>query len=265
MAQSVHVSHAASAQPEIRKIGLSDIAHALMEGVDDFRAKPTHLYYLAFIYPIVTLGAFLVVFNDNLLPLVFPVVSGALLVGPFLTISLCEISRKRELGMDIAPGNSGNFLRNPAAGDIIALGAMLMALFLIWLGVAMTIYGLTLGDPWNNMMTTSVQDFVTRLITTPDGWALIAVGNIVGFLFAVTALCVGAISFPMLLDRNVGLSTAIKTSVRAALANPIMVLIWGLIVGVSLIVGAIPFLVGLALIIPILGHATWHFYRKLIV
>ena len=265
MAQSVQVSHAASAQPEIRKIGLSDIAHALMEGVDDFRAKPTHLYYLAFIYPIVTFGAFLVVFNYNLLPLVFPVISGSLLVGPFLTISLCEISRKRELGMDIASGNSGNFLHNPAASDIIALGAMLMALFLIWLGVAMTIYGLTLGDPWNNIMPASVQDFVTRLLTTPNGWALIVIGNIVGLLFAVTALCVGAISFPMLLDRNVGVSTAIKTSVRAALANPIMVLIWGLIVGVSLLVGAIPFLVGLALIVPILGHATWHFYRKLIV
>jgi len=265
MAQSLHVSQAASAQPEVRKIGLIDIAHALTEGLDDFRAKPTHLYYLAFIYPIVTLGAFLVVFNYELLPLVFPVVSGSLLIGPFLTISLCEISRKRELGMDISPGNSGNFLRNPAARDILALGAMLMALFLLWLGVAMTIYGLTLGDPWVNVMPQSIQDFATRLLTTPAGWALIVVGNVVGLLFAVTALCIGAISFPMLLDRNVGLSTAIRTSVRAALANPMMILVWGLIVAVSLAVGAVPFLIGLALVVPILGHATWHFYRKLIV
>ena len=116
-----------------------------------------------------------------------------------------------------------------------------------------------------NVVPPSLQDFIARLVETPDGWALIVIGNVVGFLFAAIALCVGAISFPMLLDRNVGLSTAIQTSVRAALANPIMILIWGLIVGVSLIVGAVPFLVGLALVVPILGHATWHFYRKLIV
>ncbi len=265
MAQPLHAAQTNLIQPEIRKIGFGDIADALIEGIDDFRAKPTHMYYLAFIYPIVTLGAFLVVFNYNLLPLVFPVVSGSLIIGPFLTISLCEISRKRELGMDITPGSSGNFLRNPAARDILILGAMLMALFLLWLGTAMTIYSLTLGDPWDNVVPHSLQEFAARMLTTSDGWSLIVVGNFVGLLFAITALCVGAISFPMLLDRNVGIATAIQTSVRAALANPVMILIWGLIVGASLIAGAVPFLVGLALVVPILGHATWHFYRKLVV
>ena len=89
---SLHTTHAAAAQPAVRKIGLRDIADAILAGIEDFAAKPTHLYFLGVIYPLVTLGAFLVVFNYDLLPLVFPVISGSLLVGPLLTIAMCEIA-----------------------------------------------------------------------------------------------------------------------------------------------------------------------------
>jgi uncharacterized membrane protein len=262
---SFHATHAAAVQPVVRTIGLRDIADAIIAGTEDFAAKPTHLYFIGVIYPLVTLGAFLVVFNYDLLPLAFPVISGSLLVGPFLTIAMCEISRRRERGEDISSSSAGNFLRNPAAREILLLGAVLLALFFFWLTTAMTIYGLTLGDPWETVSPTSAQEFVTRLFSTPEGWALIVIGNAVGLFFAVTALCISVVSFPLLLDRHVSIGTAIMTSIRAVQANPVMLALWGLLVALALLIGALPFLVGLAVCVPVFGHATWHLYRRLVV
>ncbi len=262
---SLHSTHAAPTQPAVRKIGLRDITEALHKGIEDFSAKPTHLYFLAVIYPLMTLGAFLVVFNYDLLPLAFPAISGSLLIGPFLTIAMCEISRRRERGEDISSSSAGNFLRNPAAREILMLGGVLLALFFFWLTTAATIYDMTLGDPWRTVAPSSARDFMTQMFSTPRGWTLIAVGNAVGLFFAVTALCIGVVSFPLLLDRHVGIGTAIMTSVRAVQSNPIMMAAWGFMVALALLIGAIPFLVGLAVCVPVLGHATWHLYRRLVV
>lgn len=262
---SLHTTHVTEAQPVVRKIGLRDITEAIHAGIDDFGAKPTHLYFLAIIYPLMTLGAFLVVFNYDLLPLAFPVISGSLLVGPFLTIAMCEISRRRERGEDISSSSSGNFLRNPSAREILLLGGVLLALFFFWLTTATVIYDMTLGDPWQTVAPSSAEEFVRRLFSTPEGWALIAIGNAVGLFFAVTALCISVVSFPLLLDRHVSIGTAIQTSIRAVQANPVMMAIWGFLVALALMIGALPFLVGLAVCVPVLGHATWHLYRRLVV
>jgi len=262
---SLHTTQSATAQAEVRKIGLRDITEAIHFGIEDFAAKPTHLYFLGVIYPLVTLGAFLVVFNYDLIHLAFPVVSGSLLVGPFLTIAMCEISRKREHGEDISPSNAGNFLRNPAARDILILGGVLLGLFFFWVATAATIYDMTLGDPWRTVEPASMADVVGRLFSSPEGWTLIALGNGIGFLFAAAALCISVVSFPMLLDRHVSIGTAILTSIRAVRTNPVMLAVWGFLVVLTLLIGALPFLVGLAICVPVLGHATWHLYRRLVV
>ncbi len=265
MTLSLHTTHISTADPAVRKIGLHDLSFALRQGLSDFAAKPTHLYFLALIYPLVTLGAFLVVFNYDLLPLAFPVLSGSLLIGPVVTIAMCEISRKRERGEDISPSNTGNFLRNPAAPQILVLGGVLLALFLFWIATAATLYDMTLGDPWRAVEPTSARDFINRLFATPEGWTLIGIGNAIGLVFAVTALCLSVVSFPLLLDRNVRVGTAIRTSFKAVAANPVVLGVWGALVVAALALGAVPFLVGLALCVPVLGHATWHLYRRLVV
>jgi uncharacterized membrane protein len=255
-----HVYH-----PTVRKLSLADLEDALLKGIDDFKAKPTFGVFIVLIYPLVTLAAFLVVFNYDLLPLVFPVVSGFLLLGPFITVGMCEVSRRRELGQDISGLNVFDFHRSPSAQDIVLLGLLLVALFFMWLATAMTIYGLTLGDPWQSAPAELGAGFVQRLFTTGAGWTLIVLGNGLGMVFALTALCIGTLSFPMLLDKPVGIGVAVQTSLRVVIANPIMMAGWGLIVVASMVVGAVPFLVGLSLVIPVLGHATWHLYRKAVV
>src|SRR5690606_34564045 len=108
----------------------------------------------------------------------------------------------------------------------------------------------------------SLAAFLGEVFTTPEGWTMIALGLLLGFLFAALVLATSVVSFPLLLDRPVGLPVAVVTSVRLARQNPRTVALWGLIVAVALFLGALPLLVGLAVVMPVLGHATWHFYRR---
>jgi uncharacterized membrane protein len=137
---------------------------------------------------------------------------------------------------------------------------VLLAVFLIWLAAADGIYAVTLGpEP-----PASFGTFLHDVFATGAGWAMIGTGVAVGFLFALFVLAISVVSFPLLLDRDVGLPTAVLTSLRAVAANPGPMAAWGLIVAVSLAVGSIPLFLGLAIVVPVLGHATWHLYRKVI-
>jgi uncharacterized membrane protein len=107
-------------------------------------------------------------------------------------------------------------------------------------------------------------DFATRVLTTPEGWSLIIVGCGVGLLFAVVSLCVSVVSFPLMLDRHATAIDAIRTSMWAVMKNPVAMAGWGLIVAALLVIGSLPLFVGLAVVLPVLGHATWHLYRKVV-
>ena len=244
----------------VNRIRLVDLVDAFEKGIADFREKPTHLFFLAVIYPVATLFAYLVIDNDSLMPLVFPILSGLVLVGPFIGLAMEEMSRHRERGLDMSWGHAFNFFESPAFKDVALLGLLVVALFLGWVAAANTIFVMTLGDAWS----ASIGNFATAVLTTKQGWMMIILGNAVGLVFAVAALAIGVVSFPMLLDKQCGLATAVETSVRAVMANPIPMAAWGLFVGLSLVIGALPLLVGLAVVVPVLGHATWHLYRKLI-
>jgi uncharacterized membrane protein len=151
-------------------------------------------------------------------------------------------------------------MRSPSFGAILTLGLALLAIFLLWQGAAYGIYAATLGpNP-----PTSLGAFVSDVFTTGAGWTMIVAGMAAGFVFALAVLMIGAISFPLLLDRDVGLLAAVTTSVRAFRMNPVPMSLWGLIVAGGLVLGTIPALIGLVIVIPVLGHATWHLYRKLV-
>ena len=260
MAILAESSHETCQTIQVRKIGLSDIFDAISKGIDDFRAKPTHLFFLAAIYPVATLAAVLVTTNYNLLPLVFPAISGFLLIGPLVALGMYELSRRREYGEDISWRNAFNFLRSPAIGKIAVLGLLLLAVFLLWLTTAMMIYESTLGI----LQPHDFADFVTALFSTTNGWTMIVVGNLAGLFFALTVFGMGVISFPLILDRHVNIGTAVATSIRAVAANPVVMAGWGAIIVGSLIVGALPLLVGIAIVFPVIGHTTWHLYRKVV-
>ncbi|MEI9401165.1 DUF2189 domain-containing protein [Mesorhizobium argentiipisi] len=258
---SFHVIAGASETLEhtrVRKVSISDLFDALRRGIDDFMVKPSHIVFLCMIYPLV--GVVLATWTSgaNALPLLFPLVSGFALIGPFAAIGLYEISRRREAGLDASWSHAFEVRNSPALPAIAAVGIMLFAIFIVWLLTAKLFYKYLFGpEP-----PTSLSSFIAEIFATGRGWTLIVLGHAIGFLFAVVVLCTTVVAFPLLLDRDVGAYEAIHTSVRVVLANPIVMAVWGLIVAVGLIIGSLPIFAGLAVVLPILGHSTWHVYRK---
>ncbi|WP_210496157.1 DUF2189 domain-containing protein [Microvirga antarctica] len=246
--------------PHIRHIRTADLRDALRLGVDDFRAMPTHALFVAVIYPILGVLLAAMIFGNNILPLLFPIMAGFGLLGPVAAIGLYELSRLREQGGDIPLSAATQVVRSPAIGSIALLGLLLLAIFLVWLGVAQALYQSIFGSATPASLTA----FVREVLTTPKGWTLIIVGNAIGFVFSMAVLALSVVSFPMLVDRHVGIATAIQTSIRAFATSPGTMIVWGLIVSAFLLIGFIPFFFGLAVTLPILGHATWHLYRRIV-
>jgi len=249
-----------SPAPAVRKISVADLSDSLREGFADFGAYRTDVIFLGVIYAVVGLILARLAFGMDLLPLIFPLASGFALIGPIAAIGLYEMSRRREQGVEANFGNAFDVFRAPALGSVLVLGVALVATFLLWQAAAWAIYRYALGpaEP------TSVGGFVHDVLFTGKGHALIVIGMGVGFLFAVFAMSISLVSFPLLIDRDVGLDTAIKTSIRAVRMNPVPTALWGLIVAAGLVLGSIPLFLGLVITIPVLGHATWHLYRKLV-
>ena len=249
-----------SAQPVVRTIGPADLKDALVKGLADFNAMPTHLIFLCLIYPIVTLVFARAYAGYDVLWLVFPLIAGYTLIGPLVAIGMYELSRRREKGLDFSRRKAFHVLQRHASRSIAILGALLMLIYFVWLVVAWAIYVVNFGSA----VPESVADFALQILTTASGWALIIVGSGAGFFFAVVVFALSVVSFPLILDRDVGVMTAMHTSIRAVLANPIAMGMWGLIVVGTLFVGSLPFFVGLCVALPVLGHSTWHLYRKVV-
>ena len=251
---------ALTSRPVIRKMGMSDAFAALAEGFDDFRAMPSHLVFLAIFY--VGAGIALTALSSfgGALQLVFPLAAGFALVGPFLAIGLYEMSRRRELGMDVRLSDALVVANSPALPSLACLGLALVAIFAAWIAAAEGLYVWLYGPD----APTSAAAFFSDVLTTRRGWLLIGLGGGIGFLFAAFVLSLTIVAFPLMLDRDVGLLPAVTTSLRLSFENPVAVATWGAIVAVLLVLGALPMFIGLAVVMPVLGHGTWRFYRRAI-
>ena len=250
----------ADALPVVRDVSTDDVVEALKKGVDDFRAMPTHVVFLCLIYPIVGLILGRAAFGYNILPLLYPMAAGFALVGPFLGIGLYELSRRREMGLDTSWHHAFDVLKSPSLPAILLLGAMLFLVLIIWVAVANALFVAAFGYE----APTSLGALVAQVLQTPDGHFLIIAGNLIGLAFALAVFCLTVVSFPLLLDRRVGAASAMLTSIRTILKNPAAMAFWGLVVAASLVLGSLPLFFGLAVVMPILGHASWHLYRKAI-
>ena len=246
--------------PAVRRIKAADLKDVLMKGLEDFGAYRSDVIFICLIYPLVGLALAWLIFGYQLLPLLFPLASGFALVGPLAAVGLYEMSRRQEQGDRISWIDAFGVIRSPASGAILVLGLVLLAIFLLWMLTAVIIYQLTLGpEP-----PVSITAFVRDVFTTSAGWTMIVGGVGVGFLFALLVLAISVVSFPLLLDRDVGLYGAVSTSIRAVATNPSPMALWGLIVAGGLAIGMLPAFLGLIVVLPVLGHATWHLYRKVV-
>lgn len=253
-------SHAPAGPITIRKIGTADLREALTEGLADMGAYRADVLFIGLVYPLAGILLAQLAFGHGMLPLIFPLASGFAILGPLAAIGLYEISMRREQGAAVSWSDAYGVLRSPAMVSIVGLGLVMVAIFLAWIGAAYAIWWATLGpNP-----PASLGGFVREVLTTPAGWTMIVVGMGVGFLFAALAFVLSVVAFPLLLDRNVGVWRAMGASIRAVRTNPKTMALWGLIVAGGLALGSLPALAGLVIVVPVLGHATWRLYRRVV-
>lgn len=257
--ETQHLS-TAPARPQVRRIHDGELRWALAEGWKDFQMKRGDVLILALVYPLVGFVAATLTFNDQLLPMLFPLVAGLTLLGPAVASGYYEIARRREAGLESSWTHFIDPLRGRSFAPLAMLTAGLAVLFFGWLLAAWAIYAATIGAEH----LAGRAAFLRALFTTPPGWTMILLGNLVGFAFAVAALILALVSFPMVVDKSVGPIIAIETSIRAVAANPRVTALWGLRVAMLLVLGCLPGFVGLAVVLPVLGYATWHLYTRLV-
>ena len=257
--QTLDTAPAAAPELPIRTIGAGDLRAVLKEGFNDFLDRRGDLLFVGLIYPLVGLVAATVSLGGALVPLFFPIAAGIALLGPLAAIGFYELARRREEGLDAGWSHFLDIRKRPAFDSIQVVAGVLLVIFLAWLGSAAALYAALMGPAPE-----SVGDFLRALFTTPQGWTLILLGNLVGLGFAVVVLAVSVVSLPMLVDRDISAGVAIATSVRAVRANKAVMLRWGATVVVLLVLGSLPLFMGLAVVLPWLGYATWHLYTRLV-
>jgi len=242
---------------EIRQMSLRDIIEALRLGFDDVQHCRTDALLIAAILPVAGLlfaGVFVV---QGFLPFVFPLLAGFALLGPLATLWFVALSRQRERGDESV---SGVFTSSKLKA-IQRLSVITVAVYLCWNLSATLIYYLTLGSSTEN----AGQFFFVRVFTTSAGWEMLFIGCIVGAAFALLTLAINSISFALVVDRDVTATQAISVSFHAMARNPLFVLVWGAVVAAGLILGTLPCLLGFVVVLPLLGHTSWHVYRKMVV
>jgi uncharacterized membrane protein len=245
--------------PVVRRVAAADIAEALSQGLRDFQAVP--LYGLAFgafyaaggIVIVLCLTAFGMVY------LAYPLAAGFAMIGPFVATGLYEVSRRREAGQPISVGAIWATVR--ARSEIGWMAFVTLFVFVIWMYQVRLLIALLLGL---NASFSSLREFITVVLTTNEGLLFLAIGNAVGAALSLILFSLTVVSFPLLLDRDVDFVTAMITSVRAVVTSPLPMIGWAALIVILLAVSAVPYFLGLVVTLPVLGHTTWHLYRRII-
>jgi uncharacterized membrane protein len=245
--------------PVVRPVAATDIAEALVEGLRDFQALP--FYGLAFgaLYPAGGIAIILCLTAFGMAYLVYPLAAGFALIGPFVAIGLYEVSRRRETGQPVSFGAIWSTIRSRS--EIGWMAFVTLFVFVAWMYQVWLLISLLLGP---HAAFSTPGEFITVVLTTKEGLLFLAIGNAVGALLSLILFSLTVVSFPLLLEREVDFVTAMVTSVRAVVTSPLPMIGWAAVIVVLTIVSALPYFLGLVVTLPVLGHATWHLYRRIV-
>ncbi|MEM8877760.1 MAG: DUF2189 domain-containing protein [Pseudomonadota bacterium] len=244
--------------PKVLSLGVADIADAAGRGMADFRAQPMYGLIFGGLYAVGGIIVLLAAAQFDMVYLSYPLATGFALIGPFIATGLYEVSRRLENNGELSLGGVFAVIFEQRKRELSWMAFVVLFIFIMWMYQVRLLLALFLGfEPISTL-----PEFLDTLLTTTNGLLFLAVGHMVGAILAATLFSLSVISFPMLLDRDVDFITAMVTSVQTVVKNPIPMLGWAAVVTALLIVASIPMFLGLLVVLPILGHTTWHIYRK---
>jgi len=245
--------------PVVRAASIDDIKAAFELAWADLKAAPAYGLFFGAIYWLGGLALLILPARFGYVWAVFPLAAGFALLGPFVAVGLYEISRLREQGLRPTWGAVLGTVWRQGGRELSWLAFLTIFIFIIWMYQVRMLYALFFG-----FATLDPVAFARALFLTGDGWTFLTVGTLVGAAMALFTFSITVVSFPLLLDRDIDVVTAIITSVRAVQASPAVMLGWGAVTAVVVFLAMAPFFSGLLVVLPLWGHATWHLYRRIV-
>lgn len=252
-------SQATPRAPEITELALSDLGASLAAGWRDFLAAPLLGLVFAAVY---VAGGWLILWSvtaQGQLWWLLPAAAGFPILGPFIACGYYEMSRRREAGEPMHWGQIMGVVLRQKDRQIPSIAVVIVVFFLFWNFLAHMIFALFLGTATLTDISSS-----TAVFAAPEGMMMLGFGTAVGAVFALVLFALTVVSIPLLLDREVDFITAMITSVQLVAANPVVMIGWGGFIAACLLVGMLPWFLGLFVALPVLGHASWHLYRRAI-
>lgn len=234
---------------------MSDLRDALAAGWNDFRAYPLFGLFFGAIYVAAGMFLYFALFERGEIAWLVPAAAGFPLLAPFVAVGLYEVSRRREAGMPMSWRAVLGALRGRGDEQILSMGVILFVAFAFWLMVAHGIFAVFMAE-------SGIGSESLALFRTTAGIMMLLVGTVVGGLMALAFYAITVVSLPMLVDRQVDFITAIIVSLASVRSNKFILLVWAFIIAIALFVAMLPLFLGLLIVLPVLGHATWHLYRR---
>ncbi len=248
-------------QPKVRTITGEDIAEALAAGLADFRAAPLFGLFFGGFYVVAGLFLMWITLGTGWGYLTYPFAAGFSLVGPFVAVGCYEVSRRREAGVALEWRGILGVVFDQSRRELGWMAFVTLFVFIVWMYQIRILLVLCLG--FQNFVT--VREFLHVVTTTPEGLLFLVLGHVDGAILSFVTFTLSVVSFPLLLDRDVDFITAMITSVKAVVANPKTMIVWAAIVTALMVLAILPAFLGLLVVLPVLGHTTWHLYRRLVV
>ena len=249
---------AASTMPKVNALTAADLRACLAQGISDFARAPLYGLFFGAVFTIIGMVIVLALTSWGTPWMIYPFAIGFPLVGPFAAAGLYEVSRRLENGSPLGWSQVLSAVWAQRRRELSWMAFVMLFVFWMWMYQVRLLLALILG----RMSFSTLEKFLTVVFTTEQGWTFLAVGHLVGGALSLVLFSITVISIPLLMDREVDIITAMITSVKAVLASPLPMLLWGVAVTLAVLIACAPFFLGLLVVLPVLGHATWHIYRR---
>ncbi|WP_425358800.1 DUF2189 domain-containing protein [Aquibium carbonis] len=248
----------APSMPRVNALTVADLRECLMLGLSDFARAPLYGLFFGGVFAAAGIAIVLGLTAWDMPWMIYPFAIGFPLIGPFAAAGLYEVSRRLEIGRPLDRAQVLSVIWAQRRREISWMAFVMLFVFWMWMYQIRLLIALFLG----RMSFSTLEKFATIVFTTQQGWIFLAVGHVVGAALSLILFSITVVSIPLLMERQIDFVTAMITSVKAVIASPGPMLGWGVFVTIAMLVACAPFFLGLLIVLPVLGHATWHIYRR---